>query len=198
MKTDEEKREYQKEYYRKNKDRIKERNAHRYEQNKERILAHNRKYNHEHKEQLSEYQKKWLEEHRGQERERLARQYQKDKKKRLEIQQERIKNDPVYKLSRNIRRLILLKFQEGGYTKKSKTADILGCSFEELKSHLEQTWFDNYGTPYNGELVHIDHIIPLATAKTEEDVIRLNHYTNLQYLTPEDNLKKGDKLDYSR
>lgn len=198
MKTDEEKREYQKEYYRKNKDRIKERNAHRYEQNKEQILAHNRKYNHEHKEQLSEYQKKWLEEHRKQERERLARQYQKDKKKRLEIQQERTKNDPVYKLSRNIRRLILLKFQEGGYTKKSKTADILGCSFEELKSHLEQTWFDNYGTPYNGELVHIDHIIPLATAKTEEDVIRLNHYTNLQYLTPEDNLKKGDKLDYSR
>ena len=28
----------------------------------------------------------------------------------------------------------------------------------------------------------LDHIIPLSTAKTEEDVIRLNHYTNLQPL----------------
>ena len=38
---------------------------------------------------------------------------------------------------------------------------------------------------YNGELNYgwdIDHIIPLDTAKTEEDVIRLNHYSNLQPL----------------
>jgi hypothetical protein len=28
----------------------------------------------------------------------------------------------------------------------------------------------------------IDHIIPISSAKTEEDVIRLNHYTNLQPL----------------
>jgi hypothetical protein len=38
---------------------------------------------------------------------------------------------------------------------------------------------------YNGELNYgwdIDHIIPLAPAETEEDVIRLNHYTNLQPL----------------
>lgn len=44
--------------------------------------------------------------------------------------------------------------------------------------------------------VHIDHIIPLATAKTEEDVIKLCHYTNLQLLKGEDNLSKGDKLDW--
>lgn len=38
---------------------------------------------------------------------------------------------------------------------------------------------------YNGELNYgwdIDHIIPLSSARTEEDVIRLNHYTNLQPL----------------
>jgi len=28
----------------------------------------------------------------------------------------------------------------------------------------------------------IDHIIPTSTAKTEEDIIRLNHHTNLQPL----------------
>jgi hypothetical protein len=28
----------------------------------------------------------------------------------------------------------------------------------------------------------IDHIIPISSAKTEEDLIRLNHYTNLRPL----------------
>ena len=45
---------------------------------------------------------------------------------------------------------------------------------------------------------HIDHIIPLSTAITEEDVIRLCHYTNLQPLWAEDNLKKSNKLDWSK
>ena len=47
----------------------------------------------------------------------------------------------------------------------------------------------------NKEKVHIDHIIPLATAKTEEDVIKLCHYTNLQLLKAKDNLKKGAKKE---
>ena len=37
---------------------------------------------------------------------------------------------------------------------------------------------------------HVDHIIPLATAKTEEDVYRLNHYTNLQPLWAHENIRK--------
>ena len=41
---------------------------------------------------------------------------------------------------------------------------------------------------------HIDHIMPLASAKTKEDVIRLNNYINLQPLWAEDNLRKGTKI----
>ena len=45
----------------------------------------------------------------------------------------------------------------------------------------------NYGNPDDGILElnktwDIDHIIPLSTDKTKEDIIRLNHYTNLQPL----------------
>lgn len=43
---------------------------------------------------------------------------------------------------------------------------------------------------------HIDHKIPLATAKSKEDIIKLCHYTNLQLLTAEDNMKKHDKIDW--
>ncbi len=41
---------------------------------------------------------------------------------------------------------------------------------------------------------HIDHKIPLASAKTKEDVIRLGHYTNLVPLWSVDNLKRDLKF----
>ena len=51
---------------------------------------------------------------------------------------------------------------------------------------------------YNGtQKVHIDHIIPLATAQTEYDVYKLCHYTNLQLLNAEDNLKKRDNINFT-
>jgi hypothetical protein len=41
---------------------------------------------------------------------------------------------------------------------------------------------------------HLDHIIPLASATTEEEIIKLNHYTNFQPLWAEENLSKGDRI----
>ena len=63
--------------------------------------------------------------------------------------------------------------------------------------HLLQTFKSNYGYEWDKvEPVHIDHIIPLATAKTEEDIIKLCHYTNLQLLKAKDNLRKNAKNDW--
>lgn len=106
---------------------------------------------------------------------------------------EREKQDPLFKLSRRIRTLIYAKFRQGGYTKRSKTFLILGCSFEEFKTHLETRFspgmaWENYGD------WHIDHIIPVATATTEEELLKLNHYSNLYPLWASDNLKKGKKV----
>jgi hypothetical protein len=51
--------------------------------------------------------------------------------------------------------------------------------------------FDNYGL-YGW---HLDHIVPISTAKSEEDVKQLSHYSNIQPLWAEDNLKKSNKYD---
>jgi hypothetical protein len=41
---------------------------------------------------------------------------------------------------------------------------------------------------------HIDHIIPLSSAKNEEDINELCHFTNLQPLWSVENYKKGKKI----
>jgi len=102
-------------------------------------------------------------------------------------------NDPVYKLSVTIRNLISGSIKKLGYKKNSRTFVILGCSYEDFKSHIEKqfklgmTW-ENHGK------WHLDHILPVASAITEEDILKLNHYTNFQPLWAEENIRKGKKL----
>ena len=102
---------------------------------------------------------------------------------------ERRDNDPIFKLNTNLKRNIRGVLKKNGFSKKSKTLDILGCSYDDFKKHIESLWepwmnWDNYGL-YNGELNYgwdIDHIIPSSSACSEEDVYKLNHYSNLQPL----------------
>lgn len=75
------------------------------------------------------------------------------------------------------------------------TAEALGCSFSELRGHIERQFLKGM-TWENRSEWHIDHIVPLATAKTEEDVIRLNHFTNLRPIWAKDNLSKGAQITH--
>lgn len=115
----------------------------------------------------------------------------KQAKRKYQIQ--RRKKDPLFKLIGNTRNLIANSIKKIGYLKTSKTYDILGCTFEEFKSHLQNKFTDGMSLENHGEW-HLDHIIPISTAKTKEEVIKLNHYTNFQPLWAEDNIKKGNKI----
>ena len=108
------------------------------------------------------------------------------------------------RLNNTIGNLIRSYLKSNGFYKKSRTYKILGCSPLELKIYLESkfenwmTW-NNYGK-YNGELCYgwdIDHIIPISSVKTEEEILKLNHYTNLQPLCSYTNrYVKINKLDF--
>jgi hypothetical protein len=79
-------------------------------------------------------------------------------------------------------------------TKKTQTTfEIIGCTPQELKEHLEKQFVDGMGWENRCEW-HIDHIIPLSSAKTEEELYQLCHYTNLQPLWAIDNLKKSNNI----
>jgi hypothetical protein len=107
----------------------------------------------------------------------------------------RNENEPIFRFKNNVRRLILHSFKrrKKNFKKIDRTEIILGCSIQDFINYISKGFkkgmtFDNHGD------WHIDHIIPLATASTEEEVIKLNHYTNLQPLWAKENLSKGKKL----
>ena len=86
--------------------------------------------------------------------------------------------------------------------KNINTESILGCNFEEFKLYIEskfEDWmnWDNRGL-YNGEFNcgwDIDHKIPVSIATTEEEIYKLNHYTNLQPLCSKYNREvKSNKI----
>lgn len=100
---------------------------------------------------------------------------------------------PINRLINNVRSRIRISFQVSRWNKNNKTKDILGCDYQTLFDHINSKFTEGMSWDRIGNEIHIDHIIPLSSAKTEEDVIRLNHYTNLQPLWASDNLKKGSK-----
>jgi len=174
-------------YYIKNKEKFKEYKK----SNKDKVKEYNKKYRIKNKDKIKTYKlteykkikkkitkKKWLEENK---------EYVKVQKNKYKI--EKMKIDILFTLKHNINTSILSTFRNFGYSKKTRTHEILGCSFDEFKIYLEgkfEDWmnWENRGL-YNGELNYgwdIDHIIPISTCQTEEDVIRLNHYKNLQPL----------------
>ena len=145
---------------------------------KKRQAEYMKDYNKNNKELLSIYKKKWRSENK-----------EKVRTQKNEWIKNKEKNDLSFLLGRLIGSAIRKSFRRNRFGKSSKTTEILGCSFEEFKLYIENkfepwmTW-ENRGM-YNGEFNYgwdIDHIIPISSAKTEDDIIRLNHYTNLQPL----------------
>jgi hypothetical protein len=112
-------------------------------------------------------------------------------------QKERKKIDPLFKLKAILRSRISKDLKNKGYSKKSKTYKLLGADFDTVYQHLVQTAISNYGFYDKNVSYHVDHIVPCCTAKNEKELINLQHYKNLQFLSKQDNLKKSKNIDYT-
>jgi hypothetical protein len=109
----------------------------------------------------------------------------------LEKQKKKYSNNHIYKIKVNVRRRIN-KFLK----KENKNSfDIIGCTPEQLKVYLENKFRDGMSWDNYGKFGwHIDHIIPLSSGKTKEEIEKLCQYHNLQPLWAKENLKKGNKI----
>lgn len=83
-----------------------------------------------------------------------------------------------------------------GYTKDSRTHEILGCDLPTFKLHLERQFTKGMAWELLGADIHIDHIVPMAVATTAAEVLALNHYTNLRPMWAVDNIRKGAQRLY--
>lgn len=176
---------YDKYYRHKNKDKLKAYFREHYNANKDRIQACNRERYRANKHLLAEYYRKYYQENRGK-----IREYKRKYKR------ERWASDPMFALKERCRARTRLALNGQGFSKNATTKDFLGCNYEELVQHLESLFTDGMSWANMGHW-HIDHIVPLASAETEEELLTLCHYTNLQPLWAEDNLKKGAKLNWN-
>lgn len=101
--------------------------------------------------------------------------------------------DPLYRTKESVRQRVARAFVQKGFTKRSKTYDIVGYSFEELKSHIEKQFVEGMSWDNRSDW-HIDHMVPLSIAKSEEELVKLGHYSNLRPLFTKDNFKKSDSM----
>jgi hypothetical protein len=103
------------------------------------------------------------------------------------------RKDPLYRLAHNLRSR-LYDFLKGKIKHKN-TESLTGCSFEELKKHLESqfqpgmTW-DNYGSYWS-----VDHKEPFISIDPNDkiDIERICHYSNLKPETISENSRKAAK-----
>ena len=195
-------RECKRQYYRDNCEHTKKRIRKYKEDNKEQIKHKNKqyrdsdrgqslskKYRQEHREELLEYHKEYrknnLEYFRCKAREYHSR---------------RMKTDSNYRIELRIRNRIRQALKNN--SKTSSSMNLLGCTIQEFKNHLQQTAINNGYVDfdietYSSDNYHIDHIIPCASfdLSDPEQQKECFHYTNQQILTSTINLSKGCKVE---
>lgn len=138
-------------------------------------------YRQDNKQKRAEYNAEWYQKNKN--RQRQTRNKWRAKQR---------KDSPRYNIENALRCRIHGTIIKG--SKSASTLELLGCSFEDCKKHLEAQWkegmtWDNYGI--NGW--HIDHIKPCASFDLTDPKQQSEcfHYTNLQPLWAVDNIKKG-------
>lgn len=102
---------------------------------------------------------------------------------------ERIMNDPVAKSRKNARRMILSAFRYVGSKKNAKTYEIIGLDAKTFEQWLR----DVSRVKPETHNVHIDHVIPISWAQSHDEVLALSHFSNLQWLPHDENIRKRDE-----
>jgi hypothetical protein len=165
------------------------------------VNAYNKKYKSDNRLLIHEYNKKYHEDNKCILNPRRQT-YRKENKELIRLQRrehdrkyknKRKATDPLYRFKLNVGSLIRNYISKKGFIKNTKTIEILGCTYDEFKDHIEKQFTEGMSWDNRSEW-HLDHIKPISLATTEEEIIALNHYTNFQPLWAEDNLKKSNKF----
>ena len=210
--------EYARKYRRENADIINKKARENRAKNLDYIKAYRKKNHHKYKEKADEYKKQWYQKNKEKIKQKRKKYYNNNKEKVKELNKnyrlsnkkkyrDYMRNYQVSRRKRDIKFKILCTLRGrlskfiSKYKNDSSCLKLLGCTINELKTHLEKrfkkgmTW-ENYGK----RGWHIDHIIPCASfnlidMKQREECF---HYMNLQPLWWWENLSKGKKKPHKK
>ena len=175
-----------KKYQNKNKEKISEKSKEYYKNNKEKINQKEKEYRDKNKEKIKEFYKN----NKQKFSEKYKKYRNKNKEKINRRARERRKTNPLFKLRCLITSNIGMSLKNKGYTKKTKTYNMLKCDY-----NFFMTWLNGVasnGNTYGIGDLHLDHVIPISLAETEDEAYLLNHYSNYQLLSADENLAKGN------
>lgn len=124
------------------------------------------------------------------------------KERNNNYRREYVKKNKASWAVRNVISQSFIRAFKGQYKKSDRTEELLGCTIQEAINYIETTFkegmsWENHGRCKDGScenVWHIDHKIPLDSAKTEEELVKLCYYTNLQALWAFDNLSKNSQI----
>lgn len=172
--TPEEKRQYDRQYREKNRERISERKK----KNMKQWHLNNPDYNKRWKEANPGAYQKWVNKNR---------EVLNLKRKKYKI------SSPEGKLAVRIRNRVYSVLRKIGAKKNESFKEYIGCTVSYLVVHIESQFKPGMTWENQGQW-HIDHIIPLSIAISTEEVMKLCHYKNLQPLWAKENIVKGYKM----
>jgi hypothetical protein len=175
-------------YYEKNQELLKKKSREcgkeYYAKNKKKVLEKCKKYAQENKKKIAERSRHW---------------YQKNKteifRKRRDYKRRRRETDANYAIECRLRARMAAALRAAFAVKRSRSAELIGCSAAELRVHLEMLFQPGMSWE-NRRLWHIDHIIPCSAfdLRDEEQQAACFHFTNLRPMWAKDNLAKRDSL----
>ena len=179
--------EYQKQYYLKNKERIKAQTKKYKQDNKEIIKEKNKQYNAKNSQTISEQKKKYYRDNKP----RIMKRILKYEKKKYKI-------DPIYRLNRCTSSALNRGLKFHNLSKNNEHwENLVGYTIQDLKEHLEKLFQPGMTWDNHGEW-HIDHIIPQEffeyTSTNDVEFKYCWSLNNLQPLWAKDNLSKSNKI----
>jgi len=125
----------------------------------------------------------------------IVRKTEEEKKLSLQEYMKKLNQTPKYKLINTMRSRLNEYLKQRGYKKDRRTFNVIGCTPNELRSHIESQFVEGMSWEnYSHTTWHIDHIIPISSANNQEEIYKLSHYTNLQPLWAKDNYEKSNKI----
>ena len=176
------------------------------ENNKQKHDAYIKKYRAENKERIAVSVKAYSEKNSDKIAGYLASYYDKNRDSILEMQKERkediaqvrkvykkrrMREDPFYAMAHRLGVLMRNALKHSGYLKSMKTLEALGCTSAQFKDHLERQFLKGM-TWDNRDLWQLDHIMPISSAKTEQEVYDLSHMTNIRPMWAKENMVKSN------